>query len=142
MFAYLEKAHDISHILLEPKINHAVGFVHAKVPAIVERKPLFFQHIYQTSWRRHNDMQTLVQCSALLAHGDASDTENAVELGIFAALRKSSTPAYDIVVRLASQLARRAEDDPHRAFALYEGHLSLFLKGHHDQRHAEGEGLA
>lgn len=80
--SHLEKTHDVPHIVLEPEVDHAVCFVHAKEFAIVKGKSLLLQHIDQTTRSGNHDMKTLVQNMTLLAHGYTTDTEQGVERGV------------------------------------------------------------
>jgi hypothetical protein len=74
----LEETHDISNIILKPKVNHPIRFVHAEIFAVIECKSFLLEHIDQTTWSGNNNVDTLIEDVTLLVHGDATNTEECV----------------------------------------------------------------
>ncbi len=63
---YLEKAHDITNVILKAQVNHAIGLVHTQEFAVIESETSLFEHINQTTWCSHKYVQTLVEDVTLL----------------------------------------------------------------------------
>jgi len=55
--AYLEEAHDIPYVILEPKVDHSVSFIHAQVLAVVKREPPFLEHVNEAAWSCNDYMK-------------------------------------------------------------------------------------
>ena len=140
--AHLKEAHDVTDIVFETQIDHPVSFVHAEVLAVVERESLLLEHVYETPWSRHYDVEALVQDMTLLPHRNAADTQQCVELRILPVLCKRRSPSQDVLVRLRGQFPRRTEDDADRAFATDERQSRFLLKSDHNERKTESERLS
>ena len=76
--SYFEEAHDVSYIVLKPQVDHSVGFVHTKVLAIVECELFLLQHVDESARGSDHNMQSIVHHTALLAHRNATDTQECV----------------------------------------------------------------
>lgn len=74
----LKETHDISNIILKPKVDHPIRLVHAEIFAVIECKSLLLEHINQTTWSGNNNVETFIKDVTLLVHGDATDTEECV----------------------------------------------------------------
>lgn len=74
--------HDGAHVLFKAHIDHAVRLVHAEVFAVVGIQPALFQHVDKTTGGRDHNVHTSVERVGLVGHVDATDTQQAAELGI------------------------------------------------------------
>lgn len=71
----LEEAHNVPHILLEPHVNHAIGFVEAEVLAASKAELALLEHVLQTSGGGDDHVETARHDLALLGHVDTTDTQ-------------------------------------------------------------------
>jgi hypothetical protein len=138
----LEKRHNVTYVLLEAKIDHTVRLVHAKVSAVIEHETPLLEHVLKAARRRDDDVEALAQYTRLVAHADSADAKERVQVRILAVPCQRVRPREHILVRLRRELARRTQDDAHRALTPHERQPHLRLEREHDQREAERERLA
>ena len=64
--SYLEKAHNISYITLEAKINHFVSLIHTEVLATVEVNFPLLQHVNYVPRSHNHDVNPFAGQNAVL----------------------------------------------------------------------------
>jgi hypothetical protein len=138
----LEERHDVTDVLLKAKIDHAVRLVHAKVSAVIKHETPLLEHVLKAARRRDDDMETLAQYTRLIAHADSADAKERVQVRILAVPCQCVRPREHVLIRLRRELARRTQDDAHRALTPHERQSHLRLEREHDQRETECERLA
>lgn len=89
---HFEETHNVSDVVLEPQVDHAIRLVHTQILAIRKPESLLLQHVDQSAGRGNDDVKSLVQHVALLPHGYATYTQEGVQRGVFGIFGDGSGP--------------------------------------------------
>ena len=97
---------DVSNVLFETEIDQAISLIQTQILAHVRVELLLIQHVQQSSRRRHDHVQPLLEQSGLLEETHAPDAEHAAQLGE-AVLHQVLREVLNDLEGLTSELARR-----------------------------------
>ncbi len=102
--AYLKEAHNVPHIILESKVNHTIGLVHAQILACKEIETPLRQHIDELTGSCDDNMDVLVEDVRLLSHRDTTDAEEVIKFRV-SSLCHNLAPFLDVLKCLSCKLS-------------------------------------